>query len=283
MITFSLLLIGCEKNKSVGEHQSVFTVGDVEITESVLDAWYAEKTASGSSISEVEKEKSKHELVELVQLSQLAEKQGLMDSSSYEIELWRLHAKRARVAHFNDKLLLSEPKESELRDIYNSHESFKAAPEKRSFAVLWIPKGVKSDLDQVRAFYLSKKEQFAKKIAFGFGSLAVDNTYHKASRYKGGMMPAYALADVNQVSEEWVSQAIKTSYTLKLGELSPVIEGNDGSKILVLLMNVQKEKGVAFEEVRKELERIWHIEQKKKARATLEETLNEQFPVRGSQ
>ena len=143
-IATGLLLVSCRDQSPKNEASSggLFQIGDSIVTEEVLELWIKERSTSGAKVSAAQREALKKELIQLVQLAELAKKRELDLTPEARVSQWRSLASTAR----NDlrENLIKEVTEDDLRALFESDTRFQELPEKRKVAVLWLPAEEKS-------------------------------------------------------------------------------------------------------------------------------------------
>lgn len=274
LLAVYVLLCGCQKQEHVA-----FQVGNLTVTYELLETWYKDKAPSGYQLDEERKDALKTELVELIRRASYAEDQGVLDSPEYLLASWRIAAKHGDMV---DQQNIEEPSEAELREIFQTTPEFQTAPEKRRFALLYVPsrekKGV--SLKEAQTFYQKQKPFFQKNLERGFGALAVDYSFHKSTRYKGGVIPtSYRLSDQGMVSESWLAKGIETAYSLTKGECSSVIETESGAELLVLLMDIEPGKECVYQDVTPQLKKLYKQEKRRITAQKRKEILTQAYPL----
>jgi hypothetical protein len=283
VIAAVLLLMGCgdEAEKSESAAEGVFQVGEMLVTEEVLEHWISERSARGNVATAGQREALKAELVELLQLAELAKKRGLDETPEAVISKWRTMAQAAR----NDweKGEVKDATDADLRGIFKTDARFATTPEKRKIAALWLPVDERKGMSLVKAreFYQQQRELFAKNLDAGFGSLSVDYSFHRPTRYKGGIlgwMTEQALKGM--IREEWQEEVVELAFGMKSGRVSEVVETVGGDELLVLVVNVEEGKTLNYEESLPRLKEIWKGREKERLEEELELLLSRSFPVK---
>lgn len=278
-----LLLSGCgdDSEKSESAVEGVFQVGDVVVTEEVLEHWVSERSARGNVATAGQRETLKTELIELLQLAELAKERGLDEKPEAVISKWRAMAQAAR----NDweKGKMKESTNADLREIFKTDARFAPTPEKRKVAALWLPAGEKRGMSLVKAreFYQQQEELFAKNLDAGFGSLSVDYSFHRPTRYKGGILGWMTELPVKgMIREEWQEEVVEVAFGMKSGGVSEVVETAGGDELLVLVVDVEEGKNPAYEESLPQLKEIWEMREHERSEEALELLLSREFPVK---
>lgn len=144
--------------------------------------------------------------------------------------------------------------DEELRSHYEARKSELAEPSKYQVAVLWLNPRGSAELNETYSTRLSEvRETFeASEISVeaGFGNLAITNSEHRSTRFKGGALGW--LKDVDGY-DAWRASVLEIAREMRPGETSEVVVDDQGV-FLVRLMQFEEGGVRPYESVAAQLE-----------------------------
>lgn len=111
-------------------------------------------------------------------------------------------------------------------------------------------------------------------VAAGFGALAVGNSEHQATRYRGGILPPLdPAADYGDWHDELISKATE----LKLGDITPIFETRDGQYLGRLVERISG-RAIPLEEAAPKIRRELLGAREREVRRAFEGDLRRRYP-----
>ena len=177
-------------------------------------------------------------LIDEKALYQQALKQNLDQDPELQRAWQQLLIAKLREKELESQLASAQPTPEEIETYYKSHQQTYTEPVQRHIALIYFERPPnlrtekKEELHQrakdVRQQALEQSPDLNQK---GFGALAVQNSHHRASRYKGG-----DIGWVQATSKQWYPEVIETAFALETtGQISELIETEHGLFLLKLL------------------------------------------------
>ena len=199
------------------------------------------------------------QLMERVALAGAARELGLDRDPEVAAEVDRLLIGRLRSTRLQERLGLLTISEAKLAAEYEQNRTTRyARPEQVRAAVLWfdtrgqapLVERYRPRLEAARAEVLQGGAAFPAEQ--GFGRLALTQTEHRVSRYKGGDIGWLSVAPGQ---DSWKTEVLRLASTLREpGDVSEVSTTADGI-FLVRLMERRSASESSFESVREEIHR----------------------------
>lgn len=171
--------------------KSLAVVGTRQITEADFRREWERRTPGTDTAAA--REQLLEEMITRAALVQTARREGVDQDPEVAAEIERLMIARLRETKLQPQIQALSIGEEELRAYYDAHrEAQFTAAERVRAAVLWFDtQGQEPLVERFRPRLQAVREQIladaaAFPVAAGFGSLAIANSEHRASRYKGG-------------------------------------------------------------------------------------------------
>lgn len=196
-------------------------------------------------------------LVQRTALAQQARELGIDRDPAFIHDVQRLLISRLKEAQLDEQLATMQVTDEQLRERYDSVKAERyTRQEKRRVAALWLNSRGRPELEQRFVEKLGTSlEQFRKApvaVDQGFGNLALANTEHRPSRFKGGVV---GWVDDRLASDPWKAQLWEIANELEQpGDLSPIVACEQGV-FVVRLLEVMPAQVIPFETVAAEITR----------------------------
>lgn len=252
------LFTGCGKQAERISTDTLATVDGRAITEETFRYWWERKGMSKDDAAV--RERLLDELIEREATVARAEAAGLADDPELREQVRSLLIARMREQELQPKLATVQISEQELQEQYQANKDTRfAVPERVQVAVLWfetrgqapLVARYRPKLEKVREVLTA--DPGAAPAAQGFGQMAIANTEHRASRYKGGVFGWMEVAGPHH-SDPIHRVAAELAGGLKeTGDLSAVTVRDEGL-FLVRLMAREPARIKSLDEVRGAIE-----------------------------
>ncbi len=225
------------------------------------------------------------QLIERSALSSAAREAGLLDDPEVREGVENLLLSRLRATRLDPKIAAIRVSEAEILAQYDRElGSRHSLPERTHLAVLWFDTRDRAPSNERYRPRLEEARRAAASLpaAQGFGALAIRNTEHRASRYKGGDI---GWVEAGAANSPWNRRVLEVASTLKEpGEVSPVVAGEQGM-FLVRLIERQPASVRPLAAVRAGIEQRLRSQQRHDAeeafrREALESAVVHRFPDR---
>ena len=208
------------------------------------------------------------QLIERSALVQKAQAAGIDRDPQIVESIESLLIARLKEKELQPKIEAISVSEQEALAFYNAHKDERyAEPERVHAAVLWFEtRGQEPLIARYRPRLEQARQQIldgnaAAEIANGFGNIALQNSEHTASRYKGGDVGW--LTSTGE-SDDWRKAVADIATTLTYaGEISPVVANKEGL-FVVRLIERRPMQYREFASVRAQIER--HLRNDKRER-----------------
>ena len=187
-----------------------------------------------------------------------ATERGYLDDPEVVASQERTLLRRLREEQLHQQLADIGLVDAEVEAYYRQHLADYTDPAKSRIAMirLSLPKGA---TDEKRAEKRALAEEILAQVQAlpaagqGFGTLAARHSDHQASRYAGGDVGWYVAGQGGRIADEAVVEQVAALRSP--GEISPVIEGEDGFYLLRLI-EAMPEQTRPFSEVEPRIRRI---------------------------
>jgi parvulin-like peptidyl-prolyl isomerase len=250
-----VLLAGCGKKESQPE-PGVLAKGDGwSVRSDDFRHWW--NTRPGPADSPQARTEALDRLVERATLAAAARQAGLERDPETVARIEAILITRLQEVQLAPQLEAVTVSEDEVRAVYDARrESAYTQPEAVRVAVLWfntrgqqpLVDRYRPRLEQIRAEVSATPANFPSGA--GFGTIAVGNTEHRASRLMGGDL---GWLEVAAGSDAWRNAVLRLAVPLKNpGDLSGIEAGGDGL-FLVRLIERRAAAVKPFESVRAEI------------------------------
>jgi len=255
LMVMASLVVGCTKKREA--HVSgLATVEGEAVSEQAFRDWWSKKTPLEDTPES--RREMLDRLIERRALAEAARVAGLEDDPIVRIQIENVLIGRLRETQLAPKLVAVAISDEEVERYYADHreEEFMVPGSVRA-AVLWFDTHGQQPmvarytprLEAIRSEMLKAAEPIP--IAEGFGKLAISNTEHRASRYKGGDLDW--IAEGRPASDFHAAVQVIASELTTPGELSPVTARPEGV-FLVRLIEKKEAGSREFARVRAKIE-----------------------------
>ena len=262
LLTAFVALVGCKPASSIDSGNVLAEVNGQPITEQTYRHWWKRNM---TSVDDMEARNALlNQLVDRSVLTQKAIANGI-DRDPEVIEAFE----SLLIARFKEKEL--QPKieaitvgDDEARVFYEAHKAqLYSDPARSHVAVLWFEtRGQEPLTARYRPRLEKAREQIlgqGANVSSGFGLIALDNSEHMASRYKGGDI---GWIDENNEADGWRKAVGEIAVTLSQpGDISPVVARKEGV-FVVRLIERRTTQLREFAAVRSEILRHLRIEKR---------------------
>lgn len=193
-------------------------------------------------------------LIERAALAKAAVAAGIDKNPEVQIQIENLLIAGLKEKHGRTQQAELKISESEIEAFYKQHLDKRfTTPAKVRVAVLWFKTRGQAPLaDRYRPRLVAIREQLVSAAAEtiddkSFGKIAIDNSEHRTSRFKGGDL---GWIEVIPTTDSWMSVVLNLAKGLRLpGDLSDVSSSDEGL-FLVRLMDRREESVRPLEDVR---------------------------------
>lgn len=254
ILAVAVALCGCglRTARNQSSTASLADVNGVAVTAETFRYWWS-KTGPTADTPEARR-KLLDQLVERAALVQAARAEGL-DSDPEMVEaIESLLIARLKEKRLQPQIEAIQVSEQEARLVFDTQKQARySEPERMHAAVLWFETRREQPLIARYQPRLEKARAAAVSgisAEAGFGQLAINNSEHPASRYKGGDIGWVAPTE----SDRWRRAVAEIAAGLKPGEVSPVI-GRDEGLFVVRLIERSAPRDRDFNEVRGDIVR----------------------------
>lgn len=267
-----LLAAGCGRQANAPasptpDPKTLAVVDGRAITEADFRLWWGKRPAAADSPSA--RQEVLNQLIQRSALAGAARRAGLDQDPELAAELDRLLIARLRAVQLQERLDRLEISESELTAEYERGRATRYhQPEQVRAAVLWFETRGQAPLaERYRPRLEAVRTQVQQAgaglpVASGFGALAITNSEHRVSRYRGGdvgWLTASPLADA------WNTEVLRLAATLREpGEVSAV-RATPAGLFLVRLIGRQPGGDQPFAAVRDQIQRTLVAERRRQA------------------
>ena len=271
----ALVHTGC-RQRADAPANALAKVGDEVITEASYRSWWEQRMPSTDNLEE--RRALLGRLIERSALAQAAREVGLDQDPALIEQVENLLIGRLKETQLEPELKSLQIPETDLKADYEANLNAKFfVPERVRVGVLWFNTRGQAPLSARYRPRLEEARQSAANLPVqaGFGSLAIQNSEHRASRYKGGDL---GWLEVNPANDQWKEQILAIASQLQQpGEISRVVATDQGL-FLVRLIERQAAHVIPYESVREGIERRLLSQRRKQ----MEDQFNEQILARMS-
>lgn len=275
-----LLAAGCGRQANAPasptpDPKTLAVVDGRAITEADFRLWWGKRPAAADSPSA--RQEVLNQLIERSALAGAARRAGLDQDPELAAELDRLLIARLRATRLKDQLDRIEISEADLAAEYERGRATRYHhSEQMRAAVLWFETRGQAPLaERYRPRLEAVRTQVQQAgaglpVASGFGVLAITNSEHRVSRYRGGdvgWLTASPLADA------WNTEVLRLAATLREpGEVSEV-RATPAGLFLVRLIGRQPGGDQPFAAVREQIQRTLVAERRRQVEAQFQQEI----------
>ncbi len=282
-VSLLLLASGCGQKEPAADLPSPEVLAIVDgtaITEGTFRYWWEKQPMVDTPKA---RQALLDKLVHRAAFAQAAREAGLHDDPVVAQQIETLLISRLKELELQPKMSAIEVTDSDIAASYESRkETHYTLRERTRVAVLWFAtRGVAPLVDR----YKPKLEQAREKILAqpgetpadkGFGQLAIRNSEHAPSRYKGGIV---GWIESGQNMDPWRAAVLKISSGLKeAGQVSEVTETKEGL-FLVRLLERSPARVRELSEVRENIARELATALRETIEAEFDESVRENTQV----
>ena len=222
-----LLFAGCGKHEQPAA-DALARVGDKVVSEAEFRSWWEQRRPAADTSAA--RQLVVKQLVERSALAQAAREAGLDKDPAVIEQIENILIGRLKETRLQPELKALTIPEADLRADYQQNlESKFSVPGRTHAAVLWFDTRGQAPLVARYTPRLEQARQTAASLPAdqGFGTLALQNTEDRASRYRGGDV---GWLEDSPANDPWKKQVLEIATQLKQpGDLSQVVTTDRGS------------------------------------------------------
>jgi len=218
---------------------------------------------------------------------QSARREGRDKDPEIAAQIKRMMIARLRETKLQPQMQSLSVSDEELKAYYDAHRETKfTGTERVRVAVLWFDtQGQEPLVERFRPRLQAVREQVvadaaAFPVAGGFGELAIANSEHRASRYKGGDLGWLSEGDASFAGADgWGGAVRESAKSLSApGDVSELVERPEGL-FLVRLIERRPAEVTDFANVKEQIEKELLADRRKELEARFQTDARGQMPI----